>query len=256
MKRFVADLIGAYRDVGRFACALPWILIAMIGVEIAQHLVEWQLGMFDSDAAVRKAASIASVRMIFGWIKMAAFFALGFYATRFAFTRDRTATLAVTSLAIRRYLLVAAFQAAIAAVVIYAGSLLALAGHPAADPNILRVPAGLFQQLAEPLLFLWYVSAAMGAHAYGPLLSARTTGWLYFWGLALMFVARMPLNALHQLLNRWPAGKAPAILWSALAVDAVVVGIMGIALAAVQVRTARYIAERRGIALLGEGQVG
>ena len=114
----------------------------------------------------------------------------------------------------------------------------------------LRILAGGGQQLLEPFLTLWYVNAAMGTRGVGPWRSARTTGWVYPWSLLLMFVARFPFGAAHQLLNRWPAGKGASLLWPALVLDAVIVGVMVALLAAVQVRIARFIADRRGAGLL------
>ncbi len=252
IKAFFADWGGAFRDGWRFAAALPLLFAAMIGIEFAQHVVEAGLGFFSPDLAVRKAAAMAPLRMAFGWPKMLIVYALGFFAIRYFVTGDAQTALRPSARAIGRYAWVAGYQLLIAAVVIYAAPIVALAGIGKAGVMPLQLAMGLTQQLLEPLFFLWFVNAAMGTDAYGPAASARTTRWLYLWGLVLMFVARLPFNAAHQLLNRWPAGKSPAILWSALALDAVVVGVMVVILAAVQVRIARFIAARRGVAVLGD----
>ena len=181
---------------------------------------------------------------------MAVGFALGFFATRYFVTGDAAEAMRPSWYAVRRYLGVAAFQAVIAVVIIYAAGILAWFGIGENGIMTLRGAAGLGQQLVEPLLMLWYVNAAMGTHAYNPLRSARVTGWLYPWALLLMFVARWPFGAAHQLLNRWPAGKAAALLWPTLVLDAVIVGVMVALLAAVQVRIARFIADRHEAALL------
>ena len=242
---------GAFADTARFARALPLAVGLMVGVEILQHVVEARLGMFASDLAVRTSAAAAPVRMLFGWPKMAMVYLLAFIAMRWLVTGDRRATLRPTGRAIGRYALVALFQTVIAAVVIYAGPITDLFGAGKAGVLPLRTTFGLFQQLAEPALALWYVNAAMGSQAYGPVGSVRTTGWLYLWALPLLFLSRLPFSAVHQLLNRWPAGKPAEVLWPMLIADAAVVGVMVVFIAAIQVRIARYVAARRGCPLIG-----
>ncbi|VVT19080.1 conserved membrane hypothetical protein [Sphingomonas sp. EC-HK361] len=252
IKAFFGNWGGAFRDAWRFAAALPLVFAAMITIEFAQHCVEVKLGFFSPDSAVRKAAAMEPLRMAFGWPKMLIVYALGFVAIRYFVTGDRREALRPSAHAVGRYAWVAGYQLIIAAIVIYAAPILGLFGVGESGVMPLRLTVSLIQQLAEPLLFLWFVNAAMGTNAYGPLASARVTRWFYVWGLLLMFVARFPFGGVHQLLNRWPAGKPSTILWPALAIDAVVVAIMVTVLAAIQVRIARYIADRRGVPLLGD----
>ncbi|WP_375395253.1 hypothetical protein [uncultured Sphingomonas sp.] len=253
IRAFFATWGGAFRDTAELARRLPLLIAAMVAVELIQHVVEVKVGMFGPVPADRKAASMDAVRLGFGWTKMAAVFALDFFATRYFVTRDTVEAMRPSRHAGRRYLGVAAFQAVIAAVVIYAAGILALFGIGEDRVMALRFVAASGQQLLEPLLMLWYANAAMGTHAYGPLRSARATGWFYPWALLLIFVARLPFSAAHQMLNRWPAGKGAGLLWPALVLDAVIVGIMVALLAAIQVRIARFIADQRGVALLGKG---
>lgn len=109
---------------------------------------------------------------------------------------------------------------------------------------------GLGQLLLEPALLVWFVNAALGTTGYGPVRSARVTGWWYFWALALGLLMRIPFSQAHARLNHFAAGQPAAVLWPMLLVDALVVPVMVVAVAAVQLRAARAIAERRGQVLL------
>ena len=109
---------------------------------------------------------------------------------------------------------------------------------------------GLGQLLLEPALLVWFVNAALGTTGYGPVRSARVTGWWYFWALALGLLMRIPFSQTHGRLNHFAAGQADAVLWPMLLLDALVVPVMVVAVAAVQLRAARAIAERRGQVLL------
>jgi hypothetical protein len=244
IKAFFSNLLGAYRDGWSAARALPWLVALMIGIEFAQHMIELQLGFFSLDPAVRKVAAAAPIRMAFGWPKMLTLYAVGFLVTRYYALGGRRAALRPSRHAFRRYAWVVLFQLIPAAIIIYAEPIAAAAGGTQDHVLPLRAVMGLGQQLLEPLLFLWFVSAAIGNDSDGPISSARTTGWLYLWALPLMFVTRVPLGILHQMLNRWPAGQAPAAQYALLTLDALVVGALAMVLPAVQVRIARYIADR------------
>ena len=122
---------------------------------------------------------------------------------------------------------------------------------------------GLELLLLEPALLLWFVNAALGTRGYGPVRSARVTGGWYFWALALGLLMRIPFSQTHGRLNHFAAGQADAVLWPILVLDAIVVPIMVVAIAAVQLRAARAIAGRRGRAMLegtqeaaGDGRAG
>ncbi|MEG3088173.1 hypothetical protein [Sphingomonas sp. PB4P5] len=255
IKAFFVNWAGAFRDSWGAVLALPWLVALMIGIEFSQHLVELHLGFFSADAAVRKAASLQPVRMLFGWPKMLILYAVGFVALRYFVTRAARAALRPSRQALRRYLWVVLFQLIPAALTIYAEPIVTALGRPQ-DMMALRAVMGIGQQVLEPLLFLWFVNAAMGTDSYGPIVSAKTTRWLYFWALLLMFLTRVPVGGLHQMLNRWPAGQAPAVQWALLSLDALVVGLLALVLPAVQVRIARFIAERRRVALLDDHAVG
>jgi hypothetical protein len=250
-KRFFASWGGAFGDAARTARALPWLVVVMAAIELAQHGIEVRTGFFSTDPATRHAAGLTVVRLAFGWPKMLIVWGLAFFATRYLVLRDRRVALRPSGLAVRRYGWVLLFQFVPTAIVIYAEPILKLFGATS-DAQVmgLRVIGGLTQQLLEPAFLLWFVNAAVGTRGYGPIASARATGWWYFWVLLLIFVTRIPFSTAHQLLNRFAAGQPFAVLWPMLVLDAVVVPAMVLTVAAVQLRAARAIAERHGRTLL------
>jgi len=252
IKRFFADWGGVFVDGARVLRALPWLIVAMIAIEMAQHVVEVSTGFLSADAAVRHAAGLHPLRMALGWPKMFATWALAAFAIRYLVLGEAAAALRAPTRAWRRYAGVVLFQLIPFVVILYAEPIVAVLGlTPVASWVLgLRLFFSLGQQLFEPLLLLWFVNAATGTTGFGPIASARVTRWWYFWGLLLVFVTRLPFGLLHQLLNRWPAGHPAAVLWPLLAIDAVLVSVMVVTIAAAQVRAARLIAERRGIPLL------
>lgn len=54
----------------------------------------------------------------------------------------------------------------------------------------------------------------------------------------------MPLNLLHQMLNRWSAEQPPAIMWSLLTADAFLVGVLVAVAPAIAWRASRVVDQR------------
>ncbi len=258
MKRFFANWASGFGDGAKALRALPWLVAGMIALELVQHVIEVRTGFFSPDLAVRKAASLMPVRMALGWPKMFATWALAFFVVRFLVLGDAGAALRVPALAWRRYAGVVLFQLVPALAIIYAEPILAALGHaPSAQAVMgLRVVFGLGQQLLEPLLLLWFVNAAIGTTGFGPIASAHATGWWYCAVLPMVFVTRLPFNAAHQALNRYAVGQPTGVMWGMLALDAVLVSIMVVTIAAVQLHAARFVAERRGMPILAAGAQG
>ena len=235
VKRFFSDLVGAYADGFRFAAGLPLLFAAMVALEFGQHAIEFHIGFFDSEAAGR-AVALDSSRMILGWIKMILVYVGGFFAIRYLVWGNRARALTVTREAIIRYMPYIAYSLVMFALVFYARSFVA-------EDRVMafRSVFGLAQIAIEPLLMLWIVSAATGGVVRGPLESAKRTGWLYFWALGLFFIGRIPINAAHQLLNRYAVGQSPSVMWAMLALDALVVGLLIAIVPALYVRISRFV---------------
>lgn len=258
MKRFFANWASGLVDGAKAMRALPWLVVGMIALELVQHVIEVRTGFFSLDPAVRKAASMAPVRMALGWPKMFATWGLAFFAVRFLVLGDADAAWRVPALAWRRYAGVVLFQLVPALAIIYAEPILAAIGAAPTAQAVMgvRLIFGLGQQLLEPLLLLWFVNAAIGTTGFAPAASARTTGWLYCVVLPMVFVTRLPFNAAHQALNRYAMGQPTGMMWGMLVLDAILVSIMVVMIAAVQLRAARYVAERRGMRVLAEERRG
>ncbi|TPG56188.1 hypothetical protein [Sphingomonas glacialis] len=254
IRTFFTSWGGAFGDTARVFRALPWLIVLMAGIELTQHVIEVWIGFFSPDAAVRHAAALQPIRMALGWPKMLMVWSVAFFTMRYLVTQSIGTALRPSRLALRRYVWVILFQFVPTALVIYAEPILKVFGlGGAANVMTLRAVGGLSQILLEPALLLWFVNAALGTTGYGPVRSARVTGWWYFWALALGLVMRVPFSQVHARLNMYAAGQPDWVLWPMLVLDALVVPVMVVAVAAVQLRAARAIAERRGQVLL-EGE--
>ncbi|MFM6932480.1 MAG: hypothetical protein ACKOUT_09590 [Novosphingobium sp.] len=239
VRRYFGDLIGAHVDGLRAIAGLPWLFGLFIGWEFAQHVAEVRSGFFTSIEAA-KAAQYDTWRSVLGWIKMIFVYAGGFFVIRWLVGQTGGRTTAPVGQALLRYAPYMAYSLILFALVFYAPHLVA-----ADQVMTLRAAVGLPQVFIEPLLVAWIVAAATDGSVSGPIRSARRTGPLYFWALALFFVGRLPVNLAHQGLNKLARGQDGAVLWSILALDAVVVGLIIAVIPAIYVRIARLIDEKR-----------
>jgi hypothetical protein len=237
LKRYFADLFGAYADGVRVAAALPWLFALVAGWEFAQHVVEVRIGFFDSREA-SKAVSLDGSRMALGWVKMLLVYVGGFLAIRCLVGRDGGGPIDAAGPAAARYAPYVLYSLALFALIVFAGRIVA-----PARVDLFRALVGLAQLLIEPLLMLWVVSAVTDGAVAGPAASARRTGVAYFYALPLFFVARLPIGIAHNLLNKQAMGRPHALVWTMLAVDALVVGLLVAIIPAISVRVSRAIEE-------------
>lgn len=238
LKHFGTDLVGAHLDGARTLYALRWMFGAIILWEFAQHVVEYRIGMFENVETAR-AVSMDSSRMMLGWIKMLSVYVGGFFVLRYLGTVRANRAVSAPGIAFLRYLPYLIYSLILFGALFYARQYLA-------EDKVVPVQAtiGLGQVFIEPMLMAWIVSSATDGAVPNPIASARRTGLLYLYALPLFFVGRLPINILHQMLNRYAVGREPILLWPMLVVDAVVVGLIVAIIPAISVRVAMRIDER------------
>lgn len=236
--RFFADFIGVHLDGLRAMRGLLFLFVAIVLWEFAQHVIEVRIGMFESREAARALGGDGS-RMLFGWVKMMSVYVGGFFVIRHLFARRGDTNLAPVATAFARYLPYMVYMLAIFAALFYARSY-----APEASVDTIRAVLGLSQIFVEPLLMAWIVAAATDGRIRNPLVSAKQTGLLYLYALPLFFFARLPVSLAHQQLNSAALGREGTVLWSMLALDAIVVGLIVAIIPAISVRVAAYVRER------------
>lgn len=238
LKRYFTDLAGAHLDGLRTMRGLGWLFAFIIAWEFAQHVVEVRIGMYESEDAMR-AVGNDPARMVMGWIKMILVYIGGFFTIRYLARTRQGTQLDPVGTAMARYLPYMAYMLGMFAALFYARSYVA-----EEHVDTVRAIIGLSQVFAEPLLMAWVVAAATDGSIKSPLISARSTGLLYFYALALFFVARLPVSLAHQALASAAIGKTGASLWGILALDAVVVGLIVAIIPAISVRVAALVQSR------------
>ena len=101
----------------------------------------------------------------------------------------------------------------------------------------------------EIYLMVWKAGASLGNPRLTIAASFRIMHGSFWWSLGFFVAMFLPLMILHYGLNALAVGRPDAILWPILVFDSLVVGYLGIVLAAVIYVTARRAAARKGVAL-------
>jgi len=247
-----SDVKRIYADSAAFVIALPLIAAVPFTAELIQHVVEVNVGMFDSYAAAEAAAD-NSARNAVGIIKVLSLFLITYFVIRFVgFGRDRRQALTVTRPSAFLFGAVMLFSAAMMAVQWIGGTLL---GQWIADPRQLLM-TGTFSLLAlmilETYLAGWKSAAALGNPRVTVPVSARVMHPRLLRSFGFTIAMMMPLMIIHYALNFAAIGIPAGAMWAILIVDSAVAAFLGIVLAATIYRIASRAAEDAGLPLAGE----
>jgi hypothetical protein len=210
VRQFGELVLGTARDsLALFRLAI-WIPLLVIVPEFIQHVVEIQLGMFESRDAFRELA-MDPRRMIFGIVKVVGLIAAILAAAGYWARREKAV------IAWRQVGIALAFNVAATLLVLGLGQLI-----PAQARQVVDIVL-FFATL--PLLVL-LVGALLG-DAGMTLGAAYRRGWLV--AVRTMVLAALvwwPLSWLHQLNHSAAMGQADPLVWGLMAWDSLLVGIM------------------------------
>ena len=246
-----SDVKRAYADSAAFVFALPLVAGVPFAVELIQHVVEVNVGMFDSYASAEAVADNAA-RSAVGIVKVLSLFLITYFVIRFiGFGRDRRQAAVVTRTSATLFGAVMLFSIAMMVVQRVGGTLL---GQWVTEPTQL-LATGTFSlfalMLVESYLAGWKSAAALGNPDVTVPVSARVMHPRLFRSFGFTLVMMMPLMIVHYALNVAAIGLPTGAMWAILVVDSAVAAFLGIVLAATIYRIAHRAAGDAGISLAG-----
>lgn len=243
------DLRDVFARSGRYALLCPLLFLVPVAVEMLQHAVEIRAGMY-VDMAGLKAAEGDMLRLAIGHVKVIALFLTGYWAARFlVFGDDPVAARRIDPVAVRLFVPVMAwglFWLILVQDVPLIANAAGLSGNVAAGVLILGLIVSL---LFEPLLAAWKTAAAAGNGAIGFVRSIRLTRGIYPYAVIVSLLPMLPLMVGHYALAFLAVGKAPGAVWAIMALDALLVGYLGVVMIATSYVVARRVAARGEMAL-------
>ena len=245
------DIAAIYRQAGAFARLCPLLFLAPVLVELAQHAVEWQAGMYDGIAGAT-AAEANALRMQVGFAKTLALLLPGYWFARFIlFGSDAARARRIEWPAIGLWLILFALHGLEQWWTLFGPpltGLMGLTGEAARWTGYALVAAG---GISGVYLIAWNVAWAAGNASIGPIRSIGIMAGSFWWAIALMIAGVLPLIVVHYALG-FGAIFAPAIFdWPLLILDALAVGFLALTMTGASTIAAQRAARRKAVDLVG-----
>ena len=244
------DIKDIYRSAWAFSLACPLLFLIPVAAEMAQHIAELHIGLYDSfDAA--QAVERDPLRLGIGALKVAALSLPGYWFIRYL--ANGWSGAAARALEPRGLALWGVLFAMNTALQLYT-----LFGAPVGQVLELPGPVGawfgtglaLAWFLAGLWLAAWFVAWPLGNMAIGPLRSVRLMSG-HAWRTALYMAAGiLPMMAVHYALGLGAIGRPFAVALAMQVVDAALVGWLALTLNAPLWFAAKRAAEAKGVSLL------
>lgn len=237
-----------YRDAFGAARAVPLLFLLPLAVEFIQHVIEYRAGMFTSFEGMAAAGNDAG-RIGFGQVKSLSLILLIYWVSRWlAFGRDPARPIVGDRISARLF-------AGVAILFILAGLVPQFGGAFLTPlmPNRALFGIGIAVFVATLVLniylMVWKVGAALGNPALTIPASFRTMHGNFWLSLAVDVAIFLPPMIAHYALNILAVGKPAGLVWTLLAVDSLVVGLLGLLMATASFRIAERALTRAGISL-------
>jgi CDP-diglyceride synthetase len=206
-----------YRKGGALPFAAPAIFALAVAPEAVQHAAEIELGMFASrEAFIAKSNDPA--RMIFGGIKVAGLVVCILLTARFWHCGTLGRALRMPARDLGRTLL--------AIVLSLAASLPAEWAAQSGQPPQIYWPMVAASWLLSFLTLAYLLGALLGDRQM-TLRTSFTSSWKLLPTLALLTVAAFwPASTLHSYAHKLALGLDPVLVWTIMAADSLLVGLL------------------------------
>ncbi len=211
-----------------FVSACPVLFLMPAAVELAQHIAEQHLGMYQSRASFRASAD-SSLRMGLGHFKVATILLSQLWVTRFIGFGNNAAQ----ARRLNRATVLLVLPVLLWGIL---GLLIGLDGmHALQAVGISIQPAKLCVGVLTLALSIvgaglapWTVAAMLGDPRISFTRSLALTRGNYLWAIFLPMVVTLPIMALHYGLSYAALGRPPAAIWVLLILDSLAAALIGV----------------------------
>ena len=227
--------------------AMPYAVAIPVVAELAQHAVEIQLGMYVPGGA--GAAASAPLRMIFGLIKVFCLLLFVLFAIRWwAFDGDSRRAATPGILFFKGLGLFMLIEFGGESLMRLIGQGLSWAAGPAI-PMAARIAIEalpiLLWWFAITSLLPWFIGMIVEDKDMSPRRSVAAVAPRIVPMFGLLLAGVLPGMIAHYAISYMAMGRAPALVWGLLILDALVVGLLALSLASTYFTIYRRAADRR-----------
>lgn len=247
------DIANIYRSSWAFALTCPLLFAIPVLVEMAQHVVELQAGMYSGkEGAV--AAEGDPLRMQFGFAKTLALLLPGYWFTRFImFDRDGARAGRIETPAFPLWLVLFGLMSAQMWFGLFGPSLAGLLGLGETGSQYFDVATSVLGIVVSIYFMAWFTAWPVGNGRIGPVRSLRVMHGSFWYSLVLFVMGFLPLMAVHYGLAIAAVLWLPESLdWAAMIIDSAIVGFLALTMVGATTYAAQRAAERKSMKLLPE----
>ena len=249
-----SDIKRIYSSSWAFALACPLLFAIPILVELAQHVVELQAGMYaGKEGAV--AAEADPLRMQFGFAKTLALLLPGYWFTRYImFDRDGARAARIEKPAFLLWLVLFSLMAVQMWFGLFGTPLEEMLGLGEPHSQYFGVATAILEVVISIYLVAWFTAWPLGNGRIGPLRSFAIMHGSFWYSLVIFVLGFLPLMLIHYGLAIAAVLWLPTALdWAVMILDSVIVGFLALTMVGATTYAARHAAGRKGISLLPQG---
>jgi hypothetical protein len=237
-------LAEIYARVLPFARAMPLVAAIPFAAELAQHIAEIRIGMYEAGGVVT--GDEQKLRLAFGAVKVLAIFLTLLFALRFwAYRGDAGRAARPTAAMLKGLGLVLLVQAGGELLIIALGAGLArIAGAGPGVTAALTVAPLLLWLLLLTYLLPWFVALLTEDRDMTLRRSIDGTEGRLWANFGLLIGSFLPALVLHYALGYAAMGRAEPVVWAIMLVDSALVAALAILLASAYFTLYRRAAER------------
>ena len=222
-----------YKRIPPIVLGVPLVFLLPTLAEAVQHVAEYQLGMFTAGDGI-SAGRESTIRLAFGVVKIIAVLVVLMWTPRYWFHgRDIRRAFLPTVRNLKFLGIVVLAQVVISFVTdaAKAGTEAALTGW-ASQPWIAYAPLAtqLLISILSLYILLWTIAGLLGDYSMAIRRSAVLMHGRFIRTIVVFAGGYAPLFALHYALNYGAMGQPPAIVAAMLVIDALVVGVLAVAM--------------------------
>lgn len=244
-----ANIRRVYSDSWAFALALPVLFLIPPLIEFAQHAVEIQIGFYQPGMSTALAHDPR--RMTLGFLKTLGLSLPFYWFVRYmAWGRDSSAARHIEQPAIFLFAFQFTLDGAEQWLALFGPSPGALLGFEGRTGQGVGMGLILAWSVVGVYLTAWSVAWPLGNRAIGPIRSFAVMRGSFWRTLGYMLACALPPMALHYALGYGAIGRPAWLVWGMMAVDALVVGFLGLVAVGAGLVAVEDAARRTGIPVI------
>ncbi|MBO6567016.1 MAG: hypothetical protein JJ956_19890 [Pseudomonadales bacterium] len=250
MNLLVHDLKLIYLSSFLFAVACPLLFFIPVLGEFLQHVVEIEIGMYESRGAF-KTLENHDARQLFGVFKIIAISLPSYWYVRYlGYGNSPEAARRFDKLAVALWLVVMMFSVSTSLISVFSSELTSLLNLKLTTSAHILLVSNIVLGFLGFYLLGWTIAWPLGNASIGWITSARLMNGFVLWAIVYLILGVAPYMLVHYAFTIWAMGSSEEIVWFILSMDSMLVGLLGLNVIGTGYFAVLRAADTKGVNLL------